>query len=183
MSRRSEIGLWAGLVMLAALAGVAIAGVPQIGAGPEPLDVATLPNGEADESDGSAGGEVIVPTTTSTTTSSTTSTTTTSTVPEVRAPEEVSVLVANGTSVPGAAGRLSDTLAEDGHPTLTPTSTRAYETSEVWFTGDYGPEAAELAERLGIFPENVMLMPDDAELAVGSANVIVIVGPELAEEA
>lgn len=189
MSRRSEIGLWIGLVVLAGLTGLAIAGVPELGAGSEPVRVATPP-ADTDPDDTDTGGldgdpfgddETVAPATSSTSTSSTTTTSTTT--PELRDVSEVTVLVVNGTTVAGAARRLSDSLVDQGYNTLTPTSTRAYDTNQVWFTGDYGPEAAALAEQLDVFPENVMLMPDDADITIGSANVIVIVGPGLAEEA
>lgn len=171
--------MWAAIIIVGTAAGFAIAGVPELGAGPQPVQVATDPAAETTTAD---------TTTTSTTlpelTTTTADTTTTTTLPEpqVRPTTEVTVLVANGTAVPGAAGRLTDELAEQGHPTLTPTSTSAFEVSEVWFVDDFGPEAADLAERLGVFPENVRLMPDDPGFTVGQANVIVIVGPELAEE-
>lgn len=194
MSRRTEIGLWAGLVVVAALAGLAIAGMPQLGAGPDPAHVATPSTvtdtaGEDSISDGTVDDGAVTTSTPSDSTSAPTSapststtTTTTTAIPQARPATEVSVLVLNGTRVNGAAGRLTETLAGQGHPTLTPTSTRAYDASEVWFTGNYGPEAAELAQRLGVFPENVRVMPDDAGVTVGSANVIVVVGPDLAED-
>jgi hypothetical protein len=187
MNRRTELGLWVALITVSTVAGVAIAGVPDLGAGNEPVVVVGSPDTEsAVPADDTVGAPSPMATTTSlappaeSTTSTTTTTTTTLPEPELRANGEVTVLVVNGTSVVGAAGRLSDRLAADGHPTLTPTSTRSFDVSEVWFTADYGPEAAELAERIGVFPENVRLIPDNAGVSVGSANVIVVIGPDLA---
>lgn len=179
MNRRTEIGLWLTVIALAAAAGLAIAGVPRFG-GDKAQAVATPQTVDTVTSSTST------PDTTSTTSTSTTSTRPTTTTelaePELRPNEQVTVLVVNGTTVAGAAGRLTMTLADQGHPTLTPTSTRSYSASEVWFTGDFGPEAADVAERLGVFPENVMAMPDNTGITVGSAAVIVIVGPDLADE-
>lgn len=167
--------MWAALVILGTVAGLTIAGMPELGAGPNPVQVAT---------------ETTDTTTTTTTTSTTLparstttaeATTTTQAPPAPRATTEVTVLVANGTQVPGAAGRLTDLLAEHGHPTLTPITISAFDVSELWFVDDFGPEAAVLAERLGVFPENVRRVPDDPGFAVGEADVIAIVGPELAD--
>ncbi len=181
MTRRTEIGLWVSLIALAAVAGIAIAGVPQLGASDDPQAVATPPAIETTEPGDTDDSMPGLDTTTTTSTTRPT-TTTAPEVPELRPNSEVTVLVVNGTTVPGAAGRLADQLSDEGYPNLTPTSTRSYQASEVWFTGDFGPEAAELAERLGVFPENVMAMPADPGITVGSAEVIVIVGPDLAEE-
>ena len=183
MNRRTEVGLWIALIVVAALAGVAIAGMPDLGAASEPAAGVSPQSPEADEParDAAATSTTLATTTTALpTTTTTTTTTTTNPPPELRPNAEVTVLVVNGTSVVGAAGRLTDQVAAEGHPVLTPTSTSESAVSEVWFTGDYGPEAADLAERIGVFPENVRLIPDDAGISIGTANVVVVIGPDLA---
>lgn len=184
MTRPVELVLWAGLVLASAGAGVAIAGLPDLDRGSD-----------------DAGAPVITTTTTSTSTTTTTEAPTTTTTepgadptttttepepppePEVRPPEEVTVLVANSTDVVGAAGRTTVSLTAEGYPTLTPATVTGFDRSEIWFAEGYGAEAARLAERLGIFPEDVGPIPGDPGFAIGGADLVVILGPGLAENA
>ena len=183
MTRPVQYALWAGLVLASLGTGVAIAGFPDLGA-----------------SDSAEGPAVTTTTTTTTTTTSTTTTTTepegepetTTTTepepepepePEVRPVGEVTVLVANSTDVVGAAGRVTVTLTAEGYPTLTPATISGFDRSEIWFAEGYGAEAVRLAERLGIFPEDVGPVPGNPGFAVGGAALVVILGPGLAENA
>jgi hypothetical protein len=189
MMRRTEMGVTIALVVLGALAGLAIAGLPDRGGGPNPIRVITnggdAPDGDDEGDDEAAGGDD-----TTTTTVAETTTTTTEPPPETEPPppvlrpiEDVVVLVANGTPVVGAAGRVTEQLAAEGHPTRTPTSTGARDVTEIWHVDAYGPDAAAVAERLGVPPEQVMAMPPEPPLDPGDAHVVVIIGPELAEPA
>jgi hypothetical protein len=178
MNRRSELGMLMGVAAVAAAAGMAIGGMPDLGAGPEAVQVISP---EPDQTVTPDTTSTTLPALTTTTTSTTTtSTTTTEPAPEPRPNDEVTVLVVNGTNVVGAAGRLSEQLSGEGYPTLTPTGTSPYAVSEVWFAEGYGIEAVALAQRLGVFPENVMLIPDNPGFSPGAASVVVIIGPDLA---
>lgn len=182
MSRPVEITLWAGLVLASLGVGVAIAGIPEIG-------------GASDDA-----APVVTTTTTTTTAPPTTTemsdpvtttepepepepTTTTEPEPEIRPVSEVTVLVANSTDVTGAAGRITVSLTAEGYPTLTPATVSGFDRSEIWFVEGYGAEATRLAERLEIFPEDVGPIPGDPGFAVGGADLVVILGPGLAENA
>lgn len=192
MHRRSEISVWAAVAVLGVAAGLFVAGAPELGADEQPsaqvteLVAASGADEPAPEDDdttttSTARETTTTSTTAATTTSTTQATTTTTEAPSVRPREMVPVLVANGTSVVGAAGRMSDRLEAEGHPTLTPVTTSSYEASEVWFVEGYGVEGADLAERLEVFPENVRLVPEAPGLTVGPAVLVVVLGPDLAD--
>lgn len=182
MHRRLELSLWAAVAVVGIGAGLLIAGAPDLGADEgTPAELIATDGPGAAEADPTTTTTEATTTTAPTTTSTTEPTTTTTEAPFVRPREAVPVLVANGTSVVGAAGRLSDRLEAEGHPTLTPVTTGAYEASEVWFVDDYGAEAADLAERLEVFPENVGVVPESFGFALGEARLVVVMGPDLAE--
>jgi hypothetical protein len=118
-------------------------------------------------------------------TDSTTSTsfadTTLPTLP-LRPPAEVKVLAANGTTVKGVARTATDQLKAAGYNVLSPTDSQRADISAVYFTGDYQREAAAVAESLGIPPTSVVPLPVPPPLAdARGANVVVVVGPELAQ--
>jgi cytoskeletal protein RodZ len=187
MTRRAAIGRWAAIIALCALAGVAIAGAPELGAGSpvtgvggaqtvvEPTDPA---NDEAPES-----SDTSTPRSLTTTSSSTTTSTSTSAPPsEPRPNAEVTVLVVNGTNVTGAAARHTGRLQDDGHPTLTPATVQGFDQSEIWFADGYGIEGAALAQRLGIVAENVLPVPPGPGFVIDGAALILILGPDLANQ-
>lgn len=113
----------------------------------------------------------------------TTDDTTPSSVPDARDPAEVRVLVANGTAVSGAAGRYTEVLTAAGYQTAGATDAldKSAETTFVYFTAGYEAEARAVAAALGASPDNVAALPTAPVVADNSlANVIVVVGPELA---
>ncbi|MGY6502035.1 MAG: LytR C-terminal domain-containing protein [Acidimicrobiales bacterium] len=182
MDRRVDISLWAAIAVIGIATGVLVAGAPELRAD----ESSTLAAGSPpDESDATTTTSTTVTTTTTTTAPTTTTTTepttTTTEAPVLRPRETVPVLVANGTPVVGAAGRMSTRLNAEGHPTLTPTTIGSYEVSEVWFVEGYGADAADLARRLEVFPENVMPVPEEPPFAIGDARLVVVMGPDLAE--
>ena len=72
---------------------------------------------------------------------------TTSTLPPVRDPERLTVLVLNSTRVAGLAGRLTERLADLGYRTLDPGNhPEALATSVVWYVEGFRREAEVLAE-------------------------------------
>lgn len=109
------------------------------------------------------------PTTTVTTTPTTLSTTTTTTLPTttlppVREPDRITVLVLNSTRVAGLAGGLTqrlsglgyNTLEPDNHPTL-------LQTSVIWYVEGFDREAEVLAEQI---PDaNIEVFPGDDPIA------------------
>ncbi|MDP8992669.1 MAG: LytR C-terminal domain-containing protein [Actinomycetota bacterium] len=101
-----------------------------------------------------------------------------------RPPREVKVLSANGTKVNGAAGRVRDTLRARGYNVLAPVEAKPANASAVHFTPGYERDAQAVAEVLKLAPTAVQPLPDPPPLAdVRGANVVVVVGPDLARPA
>lgn len=125
-------------------------------------------------------------TTTTTTAVPTTGTgdTGTTVAPAVRPRSEVSVLVANGSGIPGAAGRLSEQLATLNYVVLPATdATRDdYTLTEVQYAEGYLQEALRLAtEDLGLASTQVKPLSVPAPVAnTQGANIIVVLGPDIA---
>lgn len=116
-------------------------------------------------------------TTTSTTEPAITTTTvpratTTTTVP-VRAPDEVRVIVLNSVGIDGAAGRMTESLAEAGYQTLVPDNYEPeQDPSRVWYREGFSAEANQL---LGFIDGAIVeRLPDDS-LAEG-ADLIMVLG-------
>jgi hypothetical protein len=184
MSAKVERTAMAAIVAVGGLAGVAIAGIPQLGSDDRVTVQIAGPESPEPEDIGTAAAESLESSTITTSSTTTTSppTTTSTTDPPVatRAPAEVPVLVANGTRVAGAAARLSERIAVIGHPTLEPLSTRSASDSEVWFADGYELEAADLAGVLGLSLEFVRPIPDNLSFDPSGAALVVVIGPELA---
>jgi len=107
--------------------------------------------------------------------------TTLATLP-LRAPAEVKVLVANGTGLRGVAGKATAQLKAAAYNVLAPTDAPAATASAVYFVGEYSREAEGIATALGLPATSVQPVPTPAPLAdARGANVIVVVGPELAQ--
>lgn len=103
------------------------------------------------------------------------------------APSTVKVLVANGTNTPGAASRVVPPLSAAGYNVLAPTdATKTYKAtnprqSVVYFTPGYDLDAKIIATHLTLQLSAVQSLPTSAPVAnTQGANVIVIVGPDLA---
>lgn len=110
-----------------------------------------------------------------------TTSTTASTV-AARPPSQVKVLVANGSSVNGAAGTQTDELEALGYVTATPTNAaERVPATTIYYTAGFEPEARELATSLGLADTAVAMLPavapvDDLQLS----NLLVVLGPDLA---
>lgn len=106
---------------------------------------------------------------------------TTTTLAE-KLPAEVTVIVLNGTSVGGAAGKYSTALGTVGYQMLepgdAPTNVPA---TQVFFTPGYEQEAAAVALAAGA-PATVTpaALPTPPPGEVGAANVVVVLGADLA---
>lgn len=103
-----------------------------------------------------------------------------------RSPQEVKVLPTNGTAVKGVAGKARDTLQAAGYNVLAPTDATRAEASNVYFTSaDFEREAQAVASALGLPANVVVAYPTAPPLPVTDpkgANVVVVVGPELAQQ-
>ena len=108
--------------------------------------------------------------------------TTTTTSPATHQAGSVKVLVANGTSVPGAAGKLKTKLASDGYDMLSPTDTSSpARASAVYFAAGYQGDAEAIAAAAGLTASVVQALTSPGPVASSSgAQVIVVVGPDLA---
>lgn len=107
--------------------------------------------------------------------------TTTTTVP-LRSAQDIKVLVANGTSTPGLAGSVSNTLHTKGYDTLASTNATTKPTgSLVFFQPGYGADAASLATKLNLPAGAVQAMPSPPPVSsLNSADILVVAGPDLA---
>ena len=98
-----------------------------------------------------------------------------------RDPAQVTILVANGSGVRGAAGRVADTLKGSNYVTVEPTNTKTpAEASVVYFTPGYEADATAIANLLTPVP-GVSALP--AELPIddlAAANILVVVAADLA---
>jgi len=127
-------------------------------------------------SSGSSGG-----TTPSTTTTTTRPVPTTTTIPAARVP----VMVANATSVPGAAGAVRSKLVPGGWDLLPPVDATAHlPASSVYYLAGFEPQAKSIAASLGLPATAVLPYTTAAPISsIGAAQVLVMVGPALASAA
>jgi hypothetical protein len=106
----------------------------------------------------------------------------TSTTAALRNPQDIKVLVANGTDTRGAASSFSDRLHKAGYDTLASTnaSTPAA-SSTVFYAPGLDREATVVANLLGLQPSAVQPLPQQAPVAqLHDADLLVVVGPDLA---
>jgi cytoskeletal protein RodZ len=115
---------------------------------------------------------------TSTTKPKSTSTTTTTTTP----PASVPVLVANGSTVTGAASKVATELHANGWDTLPPVNTTANVTaSSVYYAPGSEASAMAIAASLALAATAVHPLTTAVPVAsVAGADVVVVVGPDIA---
>jgi len=114
---------------------------------------------------------------TTTTVPAPTTTTTLATHP----PASVRVLVANGTTTKGSAGKLAAKLNSDGYDTLSPTDTSSpANASAVYYAPGYQGDADAVASASGLTSSAVQPLSSSVPVTVGSAEVVVIIGPDIA---
>jgi hypothetical protein len=119
-----------------------------------------------------AGSSTSTTTEQATTTSTTLPTSTTTTVP-VRPPSEVRVVVLNSIGLAGAAGRMTQQLADAGYQTQEADDYEPeQDPSRIWYREGFAPEANALLELL---PGAVVEPLPDAALEEGS-DVVVVLG-------
>ena len=106
---------------------------------------------------------------------------TTQTVP-VRVPGEIKVLPANGTSTSGAGLTIFNRLKQAQYNVLAATNTSSpASTSNVYFNPGFDREARVIAQLLGLPDSAVQPMPTPPPVNNPGADVIVVVGPDLAK--
>jgi hypothetical protein len=129
-------------------------------------------SGQSDDGNGNDddGGAATTPTTTAPPT----------TLPAARNPAEVKVLVANGSTVKGAAGGARNKLIEAKFNVLSPIDapTKGSE-SAVYFTAEYQADANAVAAALGIPAQLVKAMPTPPPVPdLKTSNVLVVLGTD-----
>jgi|HubBroStandDraft_1064217.scaffolds.fasta_scaffold141320_2 hypothetical protein len=129
------------------------------------------------------GTATTVPHTTATTAPGHTGSTTTTTAPLDRA--NVKVLVANGSSVNGAANSYTTVLAHQGWGTLTAVTADAkVATTSVYYGSGQQVAAADIASALALPPASVQALTAAVPVAgTAGANVVVLIGTDLASKA
>ncbi len=91
--------------------------------------------------------------------------------------DEVRVLVANGTSVCGAAGRVATSLSAQGFNVLPAANAdNAADSSVLYFVEGYGADAGVLASLLQVDSAQVQPMPATPPTDPGDAHVLVYIG-------
>ena len=123
-----------------------------------------------------------------TTTSAPTITTTTTAVPApTRPPNQVRVLVANGSGVPRGAATVTDVLSPAGYTTLPPANATPTDTSGIYYRSGYSGDARAVMDIVAPGNPDLILplpaggldVPDATLDRVANANVVVILGADL----
>ncbi len=93
--------------------------------------------------------------------------------------DEVRVLVANGTTVCGAAGRLATSLSAQGYNVLPATNAdNAAEISSVYYVDQYGADAGVVASLIQVPSSQVLPLPASPPTAPGDAHVVIHIGAD-----
>jgi hypothetical protein len=120
---------------------------------------------------GSTAASVAEPTTSTEAPSSTTTVATSTTVP-VRSPSEVRVVVLNSIGLAGAAGRLTQRLADAGYQTQQADDYQPeQDQSRIWYREGFAAEANEL---LAFLPDAQVELLPEPDLEEGSDVVLVL---------
>ena len=122
-----------------------------------------------------------------TTTAPTTTTTTTAVPAPTRPPNQVRVLVANGSGVPRGAATVTDVLSPAGYTTLPPANATPTDTSGIYYRSGYSGDARAVMELVAPSNPDLILplpaggldVPDATLDRVANANVVVILGADL----
>lgn len=116
-----------------------------------------------------------------TTTTTTAPATTTTAIPR----SSVHVLVANGTTVPNAATNFTTQLQAQGWQTLPPVdATSSVSSSGVYYAAGKQAAAAAVAAAVGAKPTAVQALTSSLPVSsVAGADVVVVLGPDLATHA
>lgn len=103
------------------------------------------------------------------------------------APNEVKVLVANGSGVSGAAGKVTDMLSPQGWAMESPANADKTSISGIYYRAGYVRDARVIQEYFGEppdllleLPASGLAVPPNAEDRVANADIVVILGSDLA---
>jgi LytR cell envelope-related transcriptional attenuator len=108
-------------------------------------------------------------------------TTTTAAGPAAHPPAEVTVLVANASGVSGAAGEMTATLASQQYQTVPETNApNSVGATQVLFTSGFDADAPAVAAAIGAPAESVAPMPNPPPVELSGAQILVLLGPDLA---
>ena len=92
---------------------------------------------------------------------------------------EVRLLVANGTPLCGAAGRLATSLSAQGFNVLPATNAdNPADASAVYYVEGYGADAGVVASLLQVDSSQVLAMPSPPPTAPGEAHVLLHIGAD-----
>jgi hypothetical protein len=108
---------------------------------------------------------------------------TTTTAAPLRQPAEIVVRVANVSGVSGAAGAKTEQLAAAGYQTVEATNGpegQQLDATQVLFVDGFEGEAGALAEALGAPADGVAAMPAQPPADPGGAQLVVMLGTDLA---
>jgi hypothetical protein len=103
---------------------------------------------------------------------------------EPRPPGQVTIIVANASGVQGAATAMTERLAAAGYlyaPAGNAPEGTELATTEILPSAGFEPEAARLAGEMGLPPEAVKPMTDPPPVDLAGANILVLLGTDLAE--
>ena len=122
-----------------------------------------------------------------TTVASTTTTTTTAAPVPTRPPNQVRVLVANGSGVPRGASSVTSTLSPAGYTTLPPANATPTDTSGIYYRPSYSSDARGIMEvvapgnpdLISPMPPGGLDVPDGTLDRVADANVVIVLGSDL----
>jgi hypothetical protein len=164
------------LVAIGVLLGVLVLGSGLSSPGPSSVNVESA---SGDTTTTAAGGDTTTTTAAGGATSTTIPTTSTSGgTPTTHPPNEVRVLVANGTDIPGAASQVQSQLVALGYNALSPQNGPPSEQSWVYYEAGYEGDARVIADSLGVAQTQVQPMPDPPPIDTLEANVLVLIGDD-----
>ena len=96
-------------------------------------------------------------------------------------PSDVRVLVANGSGVCGAAGRLSTSLSAQGFnvlPAVNDDIDGNIDASTIYYVQEYGADAGVIASLIQVDSARVLAMPSPPPTAPGDAHVMIHLGAD-----
>lgn len=146
--------------------------------GPSSVTVEQASGADATTTTTAEGGDSTTTTAEGGATSTTLPTTSTSggPTPSTNPPNEVRVMVANGTDIPGAASQVQSQLVALGYNALSPANGPPSEQSWSYYEPGYEADARAIANSLGMAQEQVAPMPEPPPLDTLEADVLVLIG-------
>ncbi len=114
-----------------------------------------------------------------TTTTTGTEDSTSTTLVELRPAGEITVKVANGAGISGIAAHQTQVLTDAGYLTEVPGNVENITgPGQVYYIEGYEAEAKQVARVFGLTDEQVAPVPDPPPVDLGTAQILVIAGPD-----